>query len=100
MFLLHSNNQKVLNKFDIPTRSSGHNSGLTRRYGYKNIKGQILEHKVEQRVVVSIIKMRQEGLSFQAIARVLDSMKVSTKKRGKGWHKEMVRKIYLREQGK
>jgi hypothetical protein len=47
----------------------------------------------EQRIVKAVIKMKDEGLSFRAIARCLDEMKIPTKCRGKRWHQEMVRRL-------
>ncbi|MFZ8934289.1 MAG: recombinase family protein [Bacteriovoracaceae bacterium] len=37
--------------------------------------------------------MKHEKLSLSAIARCLKEMKIPTKKRGKSWHPQMIKRI-------
>jgi hypothetical protein len=60
------------------------------------VNGAVMQHKGEQQVIRSVLKMHREGLSNNAIARVLTEMKIPTKQQGKAWHHEMVRQILLR----
>jgi hypothetical protein len=53
----------------------------------------VTEHKAETRVVAAIREMKANGLDLRAIARCLDEMKIPTKRQGKKWHPEMVRRI-------
>jgi DNA-binding CsgD family transcriptional regulator len=88
-----------LKKYDIPVRPVGKvKSKRTLAYGEKIINGKVEVHKQERRTVDSILKMKKEGLSYNAIARILNEMKVKTKSQGKKWHMETVRQIILREQ--
>ena len=63
------------------------------RYGEKFVKGNTIDHLAELRVIKSILKMRETGLSLRQIAKVLDELKVPTKNKGRGWHPEMISRI-------
>lgn len=79
----------------IPLRkkSQHHGHPAQPRFGRRVIKGTVIEHKAERRVIDSVRQMKDEGLSLRAIARCLDQMKVPTKSQGKKWHPEMVKRI-------
>jgi hypothetical protein len=79
----------------IPLRekSQHHGHPAQPRFGRRVIKGTVIEHKAQQRVVDSVRQMKQEGLSLRAISRCLDQMKVPTKMKGKKWHPEMIKRI-------
>lgn len=87
----------ALAKFDIPIREPhlphGHLSQP--KFGKQIRKGKAVVHLIEQRVIETVRKLKEEGLSLRKIAEVLDQMKVPTKERGKRWHPEMVRRILL-----
>ncbi len=68
------------------------------RYGSKAVKGHRVDVLAEQRVIKTIVEMRNNGLSFPKIAEFLSGMGVPTKTRRKKWHKEVVRQIYLAHQ--
>jgi Recombinase len=67
-------------------------------YG-KRVNGSHLEsHKREAQIIKSIKEMYQKnGLGPVAIARILDTMKVPTKKQGKKWDHSVVKAILERE---
>jgi len=65
------------------------------RYGSKAVKGHRVEDLTEQRVIKTVIEMRNDGISFPKIARFLTGAGVPTKTRRRKWHPEVVRQIYL-----
>ena len=89
----------LLIKYKIPRRSPCKSQQHSRRvYGKKKLNGQIITHKAEQRTIETIKNMySKEGLYPQAIAKLLDTMKIPTKHQGKGWHHNTVIKILKRE---
>jgi hypothetical protein len=77
-------------------RSSIHKQKLA--YGRKIIGHSLDTHKSETQIISSIKKMYcDEGLGPVAIARILDAMKVPTKKQGKKWDHSVVIAILERE---
>jgi len=96
---LYSKNgiRNALIRFNIPLRerhAKGRPSNID--YGKRIVNGCRIEHLAEQRVIQTIVDMRGEGLSYAKIAAFLTKIGVPTKKKGKGWHYEVVRNIYLR----
>jgi len=91
--------RNYLIKFNIPIKEAGRNRdpSIKRKYGEKLLNGKLIEHKQERRVIDSMLEMKEEGLSYSAIARVLNQMKVKTKTQGKSWSWATVRRIILRE---
>lgn len=90
--------RNLLLRHDIPLREpSKYHKDHSRTYGKRALKGSVTDHKTELRVIETIKKMNEEGLSARAIARTLDAMKVPTKQQGKGWHHHMVITILKRE---
>lgn len=85
----------ALAKFDIPAREPHlpHGHPSQPKFGEKIRKGKAVIHVVEQRVIETVWKLKEEGLSLRKIAEVLDQMKIPTKERGKKWHPEIVRRI-------
>ena len=85
-----------LKRFDIPIREAHkpHNGRLSEpRYGVKLRSGRAAPHLAEQQMIESIRELRGQGLTLRKIAEILTSMGVPTKKRGKRWHPEMVKRI-------
>jgi len=58
------------------------------------MKGHPGDHMNEQRVIKTIVEMRDDGISFPKIAKFLSGAGVPTKKRRKKWHPEVIRQIY------
>ena len=90
--------RQALVRFGIPLNNKGSSVNRVHAlpFGKRCVNGIVVQHKGEQQVIRSILKMHREGLSNCAIARVLTEMKVPTKQQGKAWHHEMVRLILLR----
>ncbi len=90
--------RNALVRFGIPINEKGTSPNRVHAlsFGKRCVGGVVVDHKGEQRVISSILKMHREGLSNCAIARVLTEMKVPTKQQGKAWHHEMVRQVLLR----
>ena len=65
-------------------------------YGYRMSNGLMVPHLGEQRVLSSVRKMADEGLSYRKICEFLTSVGVPTKNRGQRWHPEMVRRLLVR----
>lgn len=65
-------------------------------YGFRKLEGVLVAHLGEQRVIQSIRKMSNSGLSYRMICEFLTSIKVPTKNRGKSWQPEMIRRILTR----
>lgn len=65
-------------------------------YGYRLSNGVMVPHLAEQKVISSIKKMSDEGLSYRKICEFLTSVGVPTKNRGHGWHPEMISRILKR----
>jgi len=87
--------RRGLERFGIEIRekSQHHGNPAQVKYGQRVAQKSLVEHKTEKRTIDTIIQMKEEGLSLRAIARCLNQMKVPTKKRGKSWHPEMIRRI-------
>ncbi len=88
----------ALIRFGIPLRVTGKSPNRMHNlpFGKRCLAGKVVDHKGEQRVISSVLRMHGEGLSNCAITRVLTQMKVPTKQQGRGWHHEMVRQILVR----
>lgn len=61
-------------------------------YGYKNIDGELKKDKKEIDVIKAIFSMRSSGLTYRAIAKILNQEKIETKRGGK-WYASTVRYI-------
>lgn len=78
--------------FGIELRGKG--SGETNpRFGRRKIGNRTVAHRAEARVIDIISKMELEGMSLRAIARILNEMKVPTKKPGSKWHHHTVKSV-------
>jgi len=85
----------ALIEFDIKRRQRGNPRKRRSQlpYGYRIIKGQMLQHEGEQLIISVIQKMASKGNTLREISDYLSTMKVPTKRRGVRWHPEMVRRI-------
>ena len=90
--------RQALIRFGIPLKRKGRSNNRVHSlpFGKRCVNSAVVQHKGEQQVISSILKMHREGLSNCAIARVLTEMKVPTKQQGKAWHHEMVRQVLIR----
>lgn len=88
----------ALMEFNIPLRKQG-KPGLRPAqvpYGYRRLDGLLTPHLGEQRVIQSVRKMSNDGLSYRQICEFLTSVGVPTKNQGKGWQPEMIRRLINR----
>ena len=65
-------------------------------YGYRMLNGLMTPHLGEQRVLKSVQKMAESGLSYRKICEFLTSIGVPTKNKGRCWQPEMVRRLINR----
>jgi len=65
-------------------------------YGYRFLDGVLVPHLGEQRVVSTVKKMADDGLSYRKICEFLTNVGVPTKNRAQSWHPEMIRRILTR----
>ncbi len=87
----------ALIEFGIPLRKQG-KPGLRPAqvpYGYRRSDGLLEPHLGEQRIIQSVRKMSNDGLSYRRICDFLTSVGVPTKNQGKGWQPEMIRRLLI-----
>lgn len=65
-------------------------------YGYRMSDGLMVAHLGEQRVIASVKKMVDDGLSYRKICEFLSSVGVPTKNKGRSWQPEMIRRLFNR----
>lgn len=65
-------------------------------YGFRMLNGLMVPHLGEQRVIASIKKMVDGGLSYRKVCEFLTSVGVPTKNKGRGWQPEMIRRLLVR----
>ena len=87
----------LLLKHNIPLRKRSECRGSRLAYGKRRVGGKITDHKAELRTLATIKQMYSEGISTNAIARFLNTMKLPTKQQGKSWHGNTIIKILKRE---
>ena len=63
------------------------------RFGTRRKHGKLIENMVEARVVKAVVDMHNQGMTLRQIAAFLSQVGVPTKKMGKGWKPETVRRI-------
>jgi hypothetical protein len=90
--------RNALKRFNIPVREPHiHNGRLAcPSYGTKLRSGRASPHVAERQMIDSIKELRAQGLTLRKVAEILTNMGVPTKKRGKSWHPEMVKRILNR----
>jgi DNA invertase Pin-like site-specific DNA recombinase len=64
-------------------------------YGYRSEKGELRPRDEEQVAIKLMLDLREEGLSYRAIAERLSEERFKPK-RGKTWHPEAVRRVVQR----
>ena len=90
--------RSLLLKYNIPLHKQSERRGSRwDAYGRRKVNGKAIDHKGEQRTIATIKQMYSEGISTNAIARFLNTMKIPTKQQGKGWHANTIIKILKRE---
>ncbi|MBW1837824.1 MAG: recombinase family protein [Deltaproteobacteria bacterium] len=61
-------------------------------FGFKRFKGRLIAHKDEQKIIQTVLGMRQEGLNYSRISRELNQMGLKTKK-GNRWYPQTVKNV-------
>jgi DNA invertase Pin-like site-specific DNA recombinase len=61
-------------------------------FGFKRFKGKLLNHDDEQKIVMTVLGMRQKGLNYSRISRELNHMGFRTKK-GNKWFPQTVKNV-------
>ena len=90
--------RSLLLRYGIPLREPNkYHKDHWRIYGKRRAKGEAVDHQRELRTIAAIKKMYAEGMSTAAITRLLDTMKIPTKRQGKGWDHSTVTAILTRE---
>lgn len=82
-------------KAGIPLREAclPHGRQSQPKYGQRKLKGNVVEYKLEQKIINAVAQMSEQGLSLRQIAKNLSAMGVPTKCDGKKWHPEMVKRL-------
>jgi|GEM_PF-2944981 len=62
-------------------------------YGKKKIKGVLVDHLGERKVLKRILELRNDGVSYNNIAKYLNKLKVPTKKKQGEWCAATIQKI-------
>lgn len=65
------------------------------RFGQRKVNGNVVEYKLEQKIIDAVLLMREQGLSLRQIAKTLSAMGVPTKCNGQKWHPEMVKRLLI-----
>lgn len=74
-------------------RSKPHGRQSQVKYGQRRVQGKVVDNMKEQKIIVSVQQMWQQGLTLRQIAKNLSAMGVPTKCNGQKWHQEMVRRL-------
>jgi hypothetical protein len=69
-------------------------------YGFRIEGGRATKHLDEMPALRKLLGMRLKGVSLRGIAQWLDEQGVPTRRRGKGWHSQVVKLIADRMIGK
>ena len=90
--------RSLLLRYGMPLREPNkYHKDHWRIYGKRRASGKAVDHKGQLRAIATIKQMYSEGVSITAIARYLDTMKIPTKRQGKGWDHSTVALILKRE---
>jgi hypothetical protein len=80
----------------IPVRRRAQPGFASLGYGARNVRGRRVEDQAEQKVIATIIELRDDGMSYDKIASFLTKLGVPTKTRRRKWNGGCVRAIYIR----
>jgi site-specific DNA recombinase len=61
-------------------------------FGFKKFKGKLLNNDAEQKIVQTVLGMRQKGLNYSMISKELNQMGFKTKK-GNQWYPQTVKNV-------
>jgi len=84
-----------LRHFGIPLRKNPVNRGRL-KFGERIRNGRVVPHPGELKVIRSMIEMRNQGMSLEKIALLLNQMGIHPKRNGLGWQHHTVNKLISR----
>lgn len=87
---------KHLKLFGIPLRSEDLRLTGRQVFGYKQRRQRPEIHQREQAEIKKMQELRNQGLTYQKIAEILNVMGISTKRGKKRWYAKTVRSVILR----
>jgi len=61
-------------------------------FGYKKFKGKLLAHKDEQKIIKTVLDLRDKGFNYSRISRELNQQGFKTKKRNR-WYPQTVKNV-------
>jgi site-specific DNA recombinase len=61
-------------------------------FGYKRFKGKLLANDAEQKIVQTVLELRDKGMNYSKISRALNRMGFKTKK-GNQWYPQSVKNV-------
>jgi DNA invertase Pin-like site-specific DNA recombinase len=61
-------------------------------FGYKRFKGKLLSHEAEQKIIQTVLTLRDKGFNYSKISRTLNRMGFKTKK-GKKWYPQSIKNV-------
>lgn len=61
-------------------------------FGYKRFKGKLLANEAEQKVIQTVLDLRDKGFNYSRISRELNRLGFKTKK-GNQWHPQTVKNV-------
>ncbi|CAB5079322.1 hypothetical protein D3OALGA1CA_2404 [Olavius algarvensis associated proteobacterium Delta 3] len=67
-------------------------------FGYKRFKGRLLEKPDEQKVIRTVLELRDRGWNLSRISRELNRMGLKTKK-GRQWYPQTVKNVIAIQEG-
>ena len=87
-----------LRKYGIRKNTPNGKHKNTLKLGEKMVKGRVVPHKAELRTLETIYTMHtKEKLSPNSIAKILNTMRVPTKRQGKEWSRNLIINILNRK---
>jgi site-specific DNA recombinase len=61
-------------------------------FGFKRFKGKLLAHEAEQKIIQTVLGLRQKGFNYSRISRELNRLGIETKK-GNQWFPQTVKNV-------
>lgn len=78
-------------------RAEGGYIGGQPPYGYRSIRGQLVPHAAEQKIVRGIVRRRRAGQTMQQICDWLNDNPEAVRRTGGKWWPDTVREVLIRE---
>ena len=87
--------RKALMRLGLPIRQAclPHGRPAQPRFGQSYRRQALINYKPEQRVIDTIVELKNQGMSLRQVARTLSKLKIPTKLSGLAWHPMMVKSV-------